>query len=102
MRCAKCIDDPAAIFLTSNQRADTDDRGVDVFRKLVAHCSADVVVGLAGMPVGRGKSFDVGNGFDVPNDHTRAHDPYSNRWAPLSPPERGSARTAWQGSRSLG
>jgi hypothetical protein len=41
---------------------------VDVLRKLVAHCRANVIVAFALMTVRSGEALDVRNGLDVPND----------------------------------
>jgi hypothetical protein len=51
-----------------NQRPDTDDRVVDVLRELVAHFGSNVIIALPGMAIRSGETFQVRDGFDIPND----------------------------------
>ena len=53
MRCTERIDHPGTtVVAVSNQSADADNRMVDVLGELVAHGSADVVVGPADKVIG--------------------------------------------------
>lgn len=68
IRCAECIDNPMARFLVGDERTDTNDRMVDVLRKLLAEFPSDFVIGFAVVTVGSGEPFQVGCRLDVPND----------------------------------
>ena len=70
---AQRIHNPAVIVLMGNQRADADDRVVDVLRKLVADGGADLVVGLAIETLGGRKPLEVGDGLDIPGDDAGSH-----------------------------
>src|SRR5215471_10826546 len=82
MRCTKRVDDPTAVFVMSNQCADADDRVINVLWELLAHGGANFIVALAVMTIGGGKSLEVGNRFDIPNDDAgsrHSHTPASSQ-----------------------
>src|SRR4029078_1465815 len=61
---------PAVVFLMRDQRADANDRVVDVLRKLVAHGVADVGIALSLVAIGGRDPCEIGNGLDIPGDDT--------------------------------
>ena len=54
--------------VVGNQRADTDNRVIDMLRKLVAHCGADVVITLTIKTICGSKATQIGHCFEVPNN----------------------------------
>ena len=52
----------------SDERADTDNRVVDVLWKLVAECLPDFFVRLASKTVGSSITRDIRYGFEIPYD----------------------------------
>jgi hypothetical protein len=69
VRGAERIDRPAAVFAVGDQRTDANDRMVDVLGELVAQLGANLVVALTLVAVGGGKTSQVRDRFDIPNDH---------------------------------
>ncbi len=66
---------PAVVVPVGDQRADADDRMVDVLRKLVADGGANVLIGLARKTIGGRKPLEVGDGLDIPGDDAGSHLP---------------------------
>jgi len=73
------------------QRPDADDRVVDVFWELVTQLGSNLVIGLAGKVVRGGKAFQIGDCFDISNDHV-AHVVHSTRCPLESLPRAGAAK----------
>jgi hypothetical protein len=67
------------VVAVGNQSADADNRMVDVLGELVAHGSADVVVGPADKVIGGSVATQVGNRFNVLNDDVGRIDRRSRR-----------------------
>ena len=80
MRRTERIDHPGTTAVAvGNQSADADNRMVDVLGELVAHGSADVVVGPADKVIGGSVATQVGNRFNVLNDDVGRIDRRSRR-----------------------
>jgi hypothetical protein len=72
------------VLLMGDQRANADDRMVDVFRKLVAHCGADFLGSLIEQIISRSKTADIGYCLNVPDE---------NMWHVIRLAYRGSIET---------
>ena len=73
MRRAKRIHDPGPVVAMGDERADADDRVVDVFRKLVADRFAHFIVRARAHAVRRGVAAQIGHSLKVPDDDAVAH-----------------------------
>jgi hypothetical protein len=68
-RCPKRIDYPkTAVFSLGHQGTDTDNRVVDVLRKLVAEFGSDFIIVRPPMTIRSGEAFQVRDSFNIPND----------------------------------
>jgi len=73
MRRTNGVHRPVIGLAVRNERADADDRVVDVLRKFFADRLADFHVGLADEVIGGGEPAEVGHGFQVPDDDACSH-----------------------------
>ena len=73
VRCAEGIDLPMPVIAVGDQSTDTNNGVVDVLREFISHCLANLMLGLAVMPIGGGKASEVRDRFNVPNDEMVRH-----------------------------
>jgi hypothetical protein len=64
---------PVISLPVRNERSDADDRVVDVLRKLIADCLADLHVGLTDKIVRGREPAEIRHGLQVPDDDASLH-----------------------------
>ena len=69
MRRAERVNHPMIILLMRNQRADADNRVIDVLWKFIPEFGANFVVGFAFVTIRRSEACEVGYCFNVPYEH---------------------------------
>ena len=57
----------------SDERADTDNRVIDVLWELVAECISDFFARFSSETIGSSVTQDIRYGFEVPNDNVVGH-----------------------------
>ena len=62
------------VRLVRDQRANADDRVVDMLGKLVANGGADFVVALAVKSIGSSEPTKIGDRFEVPHEDVSHHE----------------------------
>jgi hypothetical protein len=67
--CPERINLPIIAILTGDQRANADNRMINVFRKLVAHCGADFLGSLIEQIICGGKAADIGYCLNIPDEN---------------------------------
>jgi hypothetical protein len=69
VRCPKRIHNPATIVNSMrNQRTNADDRVIDMLRELVTEFGSNLIIALASVTIRSSETFQVRDGFDIPND----------------------------------
>src|SRR6516225_34928 len=63
----------------SNQGTNADNRMIDMLGELIAHRGANLVIAFAVKSVGGSEALEIGDCFDIPNDHI-AHTAHSTGW----------------------
>jgi hypothetical protein len=66
---AERVNDPMIILLMSDQRANADNRVVNVFWEFVSKFGANFVIALAVVTIRRSEACEVGHRFNVPYEH---------------------------------
>ena len=61
------------IITASNQSTDANNGMENMLWKFISHCLANLVVGLAVVTIGSGKSLEVWDRFKIPDDDMVRH-----------------------------
>ena len=102
MRSAESIHDPPAFVAMRDQRADADDRVIDVFRELIAYRFPHFIVRGGAHAVCRGVAAQIGHCLKIPDDDVVAHrrelctDDLRLRSAPQPPSPADNPRIYWR------
>ena len=69
MRRTERVNDPMIILLMRDQRADADNRVIDVLWKFIPEFGANFVLGFAVVTFRRSEAREVRHRFNVPYEH---------------------------------